>query len=76
MKTANQEVNGMGGFISWLAYIWLIISETLEEWSYLAVSDSLRRFVYTAQPREPYHRKIEQNIRPRQTNPAKAADTI
>ena len=76
MKTANQEVNGMGGFISWLAYIWLIISETLEEWSYLAVSDSLRRFVYTAQPREQYRRKIEQSIRPRQTNPAKATDTV
>jgi len=76
MKTANGEENAMGGLIGWAAYIWLIVSEAIEEWSYLAIGDSLRRFTYTAEPRQQYQQKIEQSIRSRQTTPAKVADTV
>jgi len=57
----------VGGVINWLAYIWLITSETFEEISLATIGDSLRGIVSAAETRK-YTPNVEQRtFSPRST---------
>jgi len=51
MEIEDQEVNSMGRLICWMAYVWLIIGETVEELFCMTIGDSFRRFVPSVEPR-------------------------
>jgi len=67
----------MGGVISWLAYVWLVTTEVVEEMFYLAIGDFFRRFIATAEFREESP-KVERRVLSRQnpTTAVEATDTI
>jgi hypothetical protein len=64
-----------GGVINWLAYIWLVVSETFEEISYATIGDSIRGILSAAETRQ-YAPKAEQRTFSRQNTAAKVADTL
>lgn len=67
----------MGGVISWLAYVWLVTTEMVEELFYLTIGDFLRRFIATAEFREESP-KVERRLLSRQnpTTVVKVTDMI
>ena len=67
----------MGGVISWLAYIWLVTTEVVEELFYLTIGDFFRRFIATAEFREESP-KVERRMLSCQkpTTAVKVTDTI
>jgi hypothetical protein len=64
----------MGAVINWMAYVWLVTSEVLEELIFNA-GDFFRRIAFNAGDREQAP-KVETRIYTRQTSIAKATDTI
>jgi len=65
----------MGGIINWMAYMWLITSETLEELFFGNVGDFLRRFTYAAETREKAPR-VESRTLPHQKPLSNATNTV
>ncbi len=65
----------VGGVISWLAYVWLVTTEALEEVFYVAIGDSVRGIVSAAETRQ-YGPKAELRTLSRQSTTAKVADTL
>lgn len=65
----------MGRAINWMAYIWLLSTETVEELFYRGIGDFLRRFAFDIEPREGAVR-IEHRMLTRKDTAAKATDTI
>jgi hypothetical protein len=70
----GKLLNRIGGAINWMAYIWLVTTEALEEISYIIVGDSIRGIISAAESRR-YALKIERRATPRQNNAAEVADT-
>ncbi len=61
-----------GGVINWLAYVWLVVSEALEEIRYATIGDSFRG-IFSATETRQYNPKPELML-PGQSSTAKAAD--
>jgi hypothetical protein len=59
----GKLLNWIGGVINWLAYVWLVTTETLEEGFHAAIGDSVRGIFSAAETRQ-YGLKME----PRTTN--------
>jgi len=59
----------MGGVINWVAYVWLVTSESLEEICHATIGDSIRGIVSAAETRQ-YARKAEQRAISQQTTTA------
>lgn len=64
-----------GGVINWLAYVWLVTSETFEEICYAKIGDSIRGIVSAAETRQ-YATKVDRRTYSRQNTTAKIADTL
>jgi hypothetical protein len=64
-----------GGVINWMAYVWLVTSETFEEICYVAIGDSFRGIVSRAETRQ-HAPKAESRTISRQSTTAKVADTL
>lgn len=71
----GKLLNRTGGVINWLAYIWLVTSETFEEVCQATLGDSIRGIVSASETRQ-YAPKGGQRILSRQSNIAKVADTL
>ena len=71
----GKVLNWVGGVINWLAYVWLVTSETFEEICYAAIGDSVRGIVYGAETRQ-YTPKVESRTPSRQNTTAKVAHTL
>jgi len=71
----GKVLNWVGGVISWLAYIWLVTSETFEEICYTTIGDSVRGIVSAAETRQ-HNPKAEPRTLSRQSATAKVADTL
>jgi hypothetical protein len=65
----------VGGVINWLAYVWLVTSETFEEICYAAISDPIRGIISAAETRQ-HAPKAEQRTFSRQNTPVESADNI
>jgi len=65
----------VGGVINWLAYVWLVTSETFEEICHVAIGDSVRGIVSAAETRQQTP-KVESRTLSRQNTTAKVADTL
>ena len=65
----------VGGVINWLAYIWLVTSETFEEICYATIGDSVRGIVAAAETRQRTP-KVERRTLSRQSTAAKVAHTL
>jgi hypothetical protein len=65
----------MGKAINWMAYMWLITSETIEELFYRSIGDFFRRFTCDVETRE-RAMKAEPRIFTCQDTAAEAPDTI
>jgi hypothetical protein len=65
----------MARAISWMAYIWLITSETLDELFNSVIVDSVRQFVFTAEIRAQAPR-AKCTAHPSPKHVAKATDVI
>jgi len=64
-----------GGVINWLAYVWLVTSETFEEIYYAKIGDSIRGIISAAETRQ-HAPKAGQRAYSRQNTTAKIADTL
>ena len=62
----GKLLNWTGGVINWLAYIWLVTSETSEEICHATVGDSIRGIVSASETRQ-YAPKVEQRTLSRQS---------
>ena len=71
----GKVLNWVGGVINWLAYVWLVTSETFEEICYVAIGDPLRGIVSAAETRQ-HAPKVELRTLSRQNTAAKVADTL
>ena len=71
----GKVLNWVGGVINWLAYVWLVTSETFEEICYVAIGDPLRGIVSAAETRQ-HAPKVESRTLSRQNTAAKVADTL
>jgi hypothetical protein len=60
----------VGGVINWLAYVWLVTSETLEEICHTAIGDPIRATFSAAEGRK-YTPRAEQSTLTRQSNAAR-----
>jgi hypothetical protein len=65
----------VGGVINWLAYVWLVTSETFEEIRYATIGDSVRGIVSAAETRQ-HTPKVERRTLSRQSTTAKVAHTL
>jgi len=65
----------VGGVINWLAYIWLVTTETFEEICYVAIGDSVRGIFSAAETRQ-YSPKAESRTFLCQNSTAKVADIV
>jgi hypothetical protein len=65
----------VGGVINWLAYIWLVTSETFEEICYATIGDSIGGIVSAAETRQ-HTPKVERRTLSRQSTTAKVAHTL
>ena len=65
----------VGGVINWLAYVWLVTSESFEEICFAAIGDSVRGIVSAAETRK-YAPKVGQRPLSRRSTTAKVADTL
>jgi len=64
----------IGAAINWIAYVWLVTSEVLEELVFNA-GDFFRRIAFNAGAREQTP-KVESRMYTRSSSTAKATDTI
>ena len=71
----GKVLNWVGGVINWMAYIWLVTSEALEEMFYGTIGDSLRGIFSKAETRQ-HALKVEPRILSRPNTAAKVADTL
>jgi len=71
----GKVLHWMGGVINWLAYAWLVTSETFEEICYTKIGDSIRGVVSAAETRR-YTPKIERRTLSNQSTTAKVAHTL
>jgi hypothetical protein len=65
----------VGGVINWLAYVWLVTSEALEEVFYGTIGDSVRGIFSEVEVRQ-HAPKVERRTLSRQDTTAKVADTL
>jgi len=65
----------VGGVINWLAYAWLVTSETFEEICYATIGDSIRGIVSAAESRQ-HAPKVERRTLSRQSTATKIAHTL
>ena len=71
----GKVINRVGAMINWLAYIWLVTSEALEEMFYGTIGDSLRGIFSKVETRQ-HAAKVEPRILSRPNTAAKVADTL
>lgn len=70
----GKLLNWIGGVINWMAYMWLVTTEALEEVFYVGIGDSVRGIVSAAETRQ-HASKVEPRTTSRQNTAAKVADT-
>jgi len=71
----REVIDWVGGVINWLAYIWLVTSEALEEVFYVTRGDSVTGIFSKAEIRQP-NPKAEPRTLSRQSTTAKVADIL
>jgi hypothetical protein len=60
----------VGGVINWLAYVWLVTSESFEEIRYATIGDSVRGIVFKGETRQ-YTPRVERRTLSSQSTTAK-----
>jgi len=65
----------VGGVINWLAYVWLVTSEAVEEVFYGTIGDSVRGIFSKVETRQ-HAPKLEPRTLSHQDTTAKAANTL
>lgn len=71
----GRMINWVGRVINWMAYIWLVTSEALEEVFYVTIGDSVRGIFSKAETRQ-HAPKVEPRTLSRQVSAAKVAHTL